>query len=152
MALVPVDTDDVYTLALAVRDILEQLHESDALIPGMEEFPRGCCGTVAQLLAKILQYYGHHVQDVVGAELAKNRNETHAWVDLGNRVALDITGDQVTGRPRVYLGPEDKWFAGWIRDEAVTFSRLSQEESVLFQRILTRLNVDNSSSEDIGGH
>ena len=149
--MVPVENNGVYSMALRVRHILDQLSVDNGLIAGMGQFPRGCCGSISQILARILIKYGYHVEDVVAANHVDDHNETHSWVDLGGGVSLDITGDQDGDRPHVFLGPEDEWFCKWARDSAGGITSLNPVEKELFDRIVATLEDENSSSEEISG-
>ncbi len=44
------------------------------------------------------------------------RNGSHGWLRCGN-IAIDVTGDQFTGRPAVFVDAPDSWFDQWEIDE-----------------------------------
>lgn len=74
-----------------------------------EEFSRGCCGVVSELLGDYLNaQLGLQVEYVCG----EKDGGSHAWVELKG-VVIDITSDQFEGRPPVYIAARDSWYTSW---------------------------------------
>ena len=81
--------DDVMSTAAAVRHALTLGGYST---PGLDQFPRGCCGIASELLGRYLTDTKLGSWDYVAGEAPRGRG-THGWVDQG-RLIVDITADQ----------------------------------------------------------
>lgn len=60
-------------------------------------FPSGCCGITAELLAKFLMDNGiKRKLTYIGGTFREPSLElpSHAWLKIGNNIIVDITGDQ----------------------------------------------------------
>ncbi len=98
-------------------------------------FPRACCGSASELLAKYLAEYNIHTQYVCGTYYPtdfKEGSQSHAWLQVGE-VIIDITGDQFKFCPEIfsynlpiYVGEIDQMhnlFEASYKEEAILYSQ-----------------------------
>ncbi|RMM79824.1 hypothetical protein ALQ71_00046 [Pseudomonas coronafaciens pv. striafaciens] len=78
----------------------------------IQDFPRGCCGIVSELMGDYLNTLG--IGDFHYVCSAKD-GASHAWLELDGLI-IDITGDQFPDRPQVYVGEPDDWYNEWEED------------------------------------
>lgn len=71
------------------------------------DYPRACCGTVAEALALFLEERFSLETYVVRATAYQPEIRTHAWVQVA-RVNIDVTGDQ-NGEPPVVVSSDPIW-------------------------------------------
>lgn len=111
-ALSPASVDLLRAVALAFREGCEAIHLQNRMPSNMTNFPRGCCGNASEILGDYLISRGLASGKLVRADKG---NKSHAWIEVGNLV-IDVTGDQFTGRPAVYVDVADAWFKKWSVD------------------------------------
>lgn len=100
---------DLLTIAQECRRRIEAV-----ALPGshvaFSMFPNGACGATSDLLARLLvERHGFDAKVASGTNVDQ---WSHAWVVVDG-VVIDITGDQFEGRPSVFVGQADDWFALW---------------------------------------
>lgn len=108
---------------VAVRDEAERFRKAiqaavaqDSLgevLTAFRKFPAGSCGKATAMLCVHLRNTGlGNWAYVMGTQGREAGYRTHAWAAL-HGVVLDITGSQFPGRPDIWLGEPDAWFAEW---------------------------------------
>lgn len=89
-------------------------NESDAqALYGLhiQGFPRGCCGTISELMGDYLNTVGiGEFFYVCGHRDAAS----HAWLEV-DALIVDIIGDQFD-RPGIYVDKPDAWYGEWEDD------------------------------------
>lgn len=100
------------TIAFAVREAIEAADRTNW--PAFDHFPRGTCGTVSEVLARLLrERFGLDARYVAG-DGHPDCDGSHAWVEVDGTV-IDITADQF-GLPPVIVTDDSPWHAAWDRD------------------------------------
>lgn len=122
------------------RDAADEVVMADGAPEHMLGFPRGCCGTMSDMLGEYLNSLGIGVFLYVRAGRAK---ASHAWVELDG-IVIDITSDQFQGRPRVYVGEADAWYKKWKVDakhlaEHCPTAMVSSSEHAFYDKIMVRM-------------
>lgn len=105
---------DLHKIAHDFRASLDTQKALGILPQHMMDFPRACCGATSELLGDYL----NSIPDGPEAETVNaNRNgKSHMWLVVDSLI-VDLTADQfLDGRPAVYVGPEDSWYASWEVD------------------------------------
>lgn len=96
----------------AFRLGIDELAAEGNLPGALTGFPHGCCGVTSTILGVYLNaLYGLAIEQV----LADRDGKSHAWLEISG-LAIDVTGDQFEGRPPVFFGERDAWFASWEED------------------------------------
>lgn len=82
-------------------------------------FPYGCCGIATELLAKFLIENGvkEEIECIYGTYYDFSLGfPTHSWLQIGNNIIVDITGDQfihykvpLKFNSAVYVGPNNSF-------------------------------------------
>lgn len=97
----------------AIRTAVAQDCLGDVLT-AFRKFPAGSCGKATAMLCAHLRNSGlGKWAFMMGTQGGDEHYRTHAWATLDG-VVLDITGSQFPGRPEIWLGEPDDWFAEWI--------------------------------------
>ncbi|QCF28040.1 hypothetical protein [Hydrocarboniclastica marina] len=124
-------------IAKAVRSAFEQLKREDLLPNDMKDFPKGCCGYASVVLSKILELY-----DIKGVtyELAIVEGAFHGWLEVNEQV-IDITGDQFSGRPEVYVGKKTGIYELQSDSAAELSQELTEDEKRVFEKLLEKLRL-----------
>ena len=105
-------TDEVVTrLVKAIRAVLDKSDKSNWGVE-WETFPRGCCGTVAELT----QYCFIKIIDTSPTIVRGSRRKdgvfcTHAWIEMDCNV-IDLTRDQY-GPEHKYIFRNDPFYRTW---------------------------------------
>lgn len=99
------------TIAFADREAIEAVDRTGWC--AFDHFPRGACGTVSEVLARLLREHVGLDARYVAGEVHPDSDGSHAWVEVGG-VVVDITADQF-GLPAVIVTIESPWHAGWER-------------------------------------
>ena len=112
-----------------------------------QSFPNGCCGDTCDLLAQYFLEHGIKTKRVLGSLRSKSNfgKQTHAWLQYGNTVIIDITGDQFKDNPTllhnsnpVYVGKKKAFHRLFGIDDIDTFTGISALD-IGSQRRLTKL-------------
>jgi len=75
------------------------------------KFPLGACGDSSIVLGQLLKEHGlGDFWYMNGRRYSPEGFGCHSWVQQGDLI-IDITGDQFPGRPKVFVGEGDPWFA-----------------------------------------
>lgn len=96
-------------LAIEFRKGIEQaLVELQQQDQKFYRFPSGCCGDVSELLANYFFQKKISSTYVFGTKYGKTSfdSQSHAWLELGNGLIVDITADQFLNKndyPQEYL-------------------------------------------------
>lgn len=113
----------------------------------LQRFPQGCCGVVSELLGDYLNtQLGLRAEYVCG----ERDGGSHAWLELDGLV-IDITSDQFDGRPQVFIGARDDWYASWEESARhIAFHHpsawtYSEERSVL-RAVISGAGLPNSDA------
>lgn len=116
-------------------------------VPGhIRDFPVGCCGTISELLGEYLNSLDLGEFNYVCG--VKRAEESHAWLEVYGLV-IDITADQFSGRPAVYIAPKDAWYRGWkVRSSRLAIHETSSvnygDESRFLHQVLEHMQVASS--------
>ncbi|WP_422416754.1 hypothetical protein [Pseudomonas sp. GZD-222] len=130
------------------RDAVEHVMAT-AWVPGhIRGFPEGCCGTISELLGEHLNSLDIGEFNYVCGE--KRGGATHAWLEVYGLV-VDITADQFSGRPAVYVAPQDAWYRAWkVRSNRFAVHEPSShyygDESRFLDQVLEHMQVLSSST------
>lgn len=104
------DTETLLKDVQRFRQALDACHgDLDPTVFG--RFPRGCCGTVSELLAAFLKDQGHgNWTYVCGIRRGdSDQNVTHAWLEQEGCI-IDVTRDQF-GKPEPeFLTADRSWY------------------------------------------
>lgn len=117
-------------------------------VPGhIRDFPDGCCGTISELLGEYLNSLDLGEFNYVCGE--KQGGATHAWLEVYGLI-VDITADQFSGRPAVYVAPQDAWYRAWkVRSNRFAVHEPSShyygDESRFLDQVLEQMQVLPSS-------
>lgn len=114
-------------LVCRYRTAVENVMKTAWVPEHLRDFPHGCCGTISELL-------GEHLNSLDIVEFyyvcGNKDGGSHAWLEVYGLV-VDITADQFEGRPAVYVGVKDAWYAEWEED---TKHLAIHESSAFFYR------------------
>ncbi len=105
---------DLHKIAHDFRASFDKQKALGILPQHMMDFPSACCAVTSELL-------GDYLNSIPGGPEAEtvnaNRNgKSHMWLVVDSLI-VDLTADQFPdGRPAVYVGPEDSWYASWEVD------------------------------------
>lgn len=134
-------------LACRFRTAVENVMKTAWVPEHLRDFPHGCCGTISELL-------GEHLNGLDIGEFyyvcGDKDGGSHAWLEVYGLV-VDITADQFEGRPAVYVGVKDAWYAEWeedtkhlaIHESSAFFYR---DESQFFDHVLERMRELGTSA------
>ena len=90
--------EEIITLVSQFRKAIESAKEDGCFDndKSFSYFPRGCCGDATDLLIHFLLQHNIKSYYICGTYYGNDEGfgQTHAWVQLLNRVIVDITGDQ----------------------------------------------------------
>jgi len=105
----------------------------------MRDFPRGCCGIISELL-------GDYINSLEIGEFqyvwSQRSGASHAWLEIDGLV-VDITADQFTGRPRIYVDRPDAWYLSWVEQSRHKAVQLTYgDESQFMEKVLARMSQD----------
>jgi hypothetical protein len=134
-------------LVCRFRTAIENVMKTSWVPENLRGFPHGCCGTISELL-------GEHLNSLDIGEFyyvcGDKGGGSHAWLEVYGLV-VDITADQFEGRPPVYVGVKDAWYAEWeegtkhlaIHEPSAFFYR---DESQFFDHVLEHIQVLGTSA------
>ncbi len=115
----PATEDQIRPIILTLRSILD---ESDKSGWGVEwkTFPRGCCGTVAELTQYCVYRIAGMVPTIVrGTKLdASGLPVSHAWVEIDG-VVVDLTRDQYHSQTN-YIFLNDPFYGTWTQRREIS--------------------------------
>jgi hypothetical protein len=109
---VPMNLEKTQSSVQRFRNFMEHCHEQ--LGPTFENFPRGCCGDVTELLAAYLKDEGLGEFAYVSGWSAE-KNSSHAWLEKDGYI-IDATADQFQDRANCSMVIEDRKWHGRFAD------------------------------------
>jgi hypothetical protein len=93
-----IENNDIEQLIRNFRKAIEYAKNEGEFrgISPFNNFPKGCCDDVCDLLAEYLLENNVRTYYVVGTSYGTNAFDiqSHAWLELDSGVVIDITGDQ----------------------------------------------------------
>ncbi|AXI60063.1 hypothetical protein DLD99_06135 [Pseudomonas kribbensis] len=131
----------VLELATSFRLAVEIVVDTGNVPMHIQGFPRGCCGIISELMGEYCNTLGiGEVFYVCGMK----DGASHAWLEVDGLI-VDITGDQFSDRPGIYVDKPDAWYFEWeentrhlaIHDQTAFFYG---EERRFLGRVLEQLN------------
>lgn len=134
-------------LVCRFRTAIENVMKTVWVPENLRGFPHGCCGTISELL-------GEHLNSLDIGEFyyvcGDKDGGSHAWLEVYGLV-VDITADQFEGRPPVFVGVKDAWYAEWeedtkhlaIHEPSASFYR---DESQFFDHVLEHMQELGTSA------
>jgi hypothetical protein len=133
-------------LATSFRLAVETVVQTGNVPMHIQGFPRGCCGITSQLMGDYFNTLGiGELFYVCGMK----EGASHAWLEVDGLI-VDITGDQFSDRPGIYVDKPDAWYGEWEEDikhlavhEPSAF--FYGEERRFLMRVLEQLNKLESS-------
>lgn len=102
----------VLELATSFRLAVEIVVDTGNVPMHIQGFPRGCCGIISELMGDYLNTLGiGEVFYVCGMK----DGASHAWLEVDGLI-VDISGDQFSDRPGIYVDKPDAWYVEWEED------------------------------------
>lgn len=110
--------EDIKELATKFRNAIDKAKTAGRFENeiAFKNFPHCCCGDTSDLLGHYLLAHGIRTKYVCGQHYSQNYgcDASHAWLEIENRLIIDITGDQFAAEPtflnysaKVYIGEVD---------------------------------------------
>jgi hypothetical protein len=131
----------IYNELVLLRDTIESIPKdafpsNTAFKMCLTQFPKGCCGDTARLVALHLSLkFGADCTYIAARGLGDNREESHAWLQHNDHV-IDLTADQFNSR-------------GFSLDKVV-YSKTSEFHSLFNTYKLSEIDVKSVASTPVG--
>ncbi|WP_426215754.1 hypothetical protein [Pseudomonas sp. DWRC2-2] len=136
-------------LATSFRLAVQIIVETGNVPMHIQGFPRGCCGIISELMGDYLNTVGIGEFFYV---CGMKDGASHAWLEVDGLI-VDITGDQFSNRPGIYVDKPDAWYGEWQEDTKHLALHESSaffygEERRFLERVLERIN--KNEADDAG--
>ena len=102
----------VHELATSFKLAVEIVVETGNVPMHIRGFPRGCCGIISEHMGDYLNTVGIGKFFYV---CGMKDGASHAWLEVDGLI-VDITVDQFSGRPSIYVDTPDAWYGEWEED------------------------------------
>ena len=148
-----IDTKKIECFVTEFRNAVDRAKEDDRFRDDQwfRNFPRGCCGITTELLAKYLRENGidADLKYVCGVCYDDSMDKpSHAWLEVGNKIVVDITGDQFKNYPMplcfdnpIYVGEYNRFYNQFEIDYIEDFDNVVYLDDIYVRSHMSRAKL-----------